>query len=191
MIIEIARGEASLSFVIQMTDLAVGLRKGASVSVSGVCLTVVEAEGELVQFDVMGETLQKTNLGLLEVGDDVNLERSYHVGDEVGGHIVSGHVSTTATIASIQKTEENFVIEFKMDPRWSEYLFPKGFIALDGCSLTLVDVMKDGFSVHLIPETLRLTTFANKKVGDKVNVEPEAQTVTMVETVKRYLANKS
>ena len=85
MVMEIARGEAFLSFVIQMTDLAVGLRKGASVSVSGVCLTVVEVEGELVQFDVMGETLEKTTLGSLEVGDDVNLERSCHVGDEVGG----------------------------------------------------------------------------------------------------------
>ena len=168
-------------------ELLEGLEIGASVSVSGVCLTVTKVEGSDVFFDAMQETLQKTTLGALKEGDKVNIQRSFRAMDEIGGHMVSGHVDTMADIAETKQNGGDVTAVFRVEPRWMEYILPKGFIALDGCSLTVVETGPDWFTIAFIPETLRRTTFGTKKAGDKVNVEIDRQTQAIVETVKRYL----
>ncbi len=170
--------------------LSENVKIGASVAVAGVCLTVTAIDDTLVSFDMMGETLAKTTLGNLKPGDRVNTERSVRVGDEIGGHQVSGHVSGIATIKNIETPLNNWVITFLIDPVWIPYIVPKGFIALDGCSLTIVDVGADWFTVHLIPETLRITTFGTKQTGDRVHVEIDTLTRAVVDTVQRYLKNQ-
>lgn len=162
---------------------------GVSVSIAGVCLTATKIEGDEITFDVMGESLNKTTLGDLKVGDQVNIERSATVGDEIGGHLMSGHVSSTVEIIGIDQPENNFVLTFKVEPELIKYILPKGFIGLDGCSLTVVDVDKtqNTFTVWLIPETLRVTTFGQKKVGELVNLEIDSRTQAIVDTVEHYL----
>jgi riboflavin synthase len=169
---------------IQLKNLSIG----ASVAIDGVCLTVTSIKGNQVSFDAMQETLNKTTLGLLTEEDKVNLERSAKQGDEIGGHILSGHVEGTATITQIRTSENNHIIHFSCPAEWMKYILPKGFIAINGASLTIVDTYpKGGFSVHLIPETLRATTFKEKSVNDKVNIEIDNQTKVIVSTVERYL----
>lgn len=172
--------------------LGQGLARGASVAVSGVCLTATDIDGDRVSFDVMQETLDRTTLGSLSAGDRVNVERSYRVGDEVGGHIVSGHVAGTADIVGDDRRENNRALTFRCDPSQMRYILPKGFVALDGCSLTLVDVDQAAatFSVWLIPETLRVTTFGDKGLGARVNLEIDRSTQAIVDTVERYLGQR-
>lgn len=167
-----------------------GLEVGGSVALSGVCLTAVAVKGDRVQFDVMEETLKKTTLGSLVEGSPVNVERSYRMGEEIGGHEVSGHITGTAEVIAIETPENNRVLTFKVPHGWMKYLMPKGFLALDGCSLTIVDVdtQKDTFTIWLIPETLRVTTFGQKKIGDHVNLEIDAKTQAIVDTVESYLS---
>lgn len=169
-----------------------GLERGASVAVDGTCLTATDISGDRVAFDVMRETLEKTTLGGLAVGSRVNVERSYRVGDEVGGHIVSGHVTGTAEIVAVDTPENNRAVTFRVPKGWMKYILPKGFVALDGCSLTIVDVDRDAgtFSVWLIPETLALTTFGFKKPGDTVNLEIDSKTQAIVDTVESYLKSQ-
>lgn len=177
-------------FVVELpAGYADGLAIGASVAVDGVCLTAVEIQGDRVTFDAMQETLQKTTLGSIKVGSRVNVERSYRVGDEVGGHVVSGHVSDTAKIVEINDGESSHMVRFSVRPEWMKYILPKGFVALDGCSLTIVDTDRGAgtFTVWLIPETLRMTTFGFKKTGDAVNVEIDSKTQAIVDTVESYL----
>jgi riboflavin synthase len=166
-----------------------GLASGASVSVDGVCFTVTRIDGTRVLFDAMAETLGRTTLGALAVGARVNVERSARFGSEIGGHVVSGHVTGTAEIARIDTPRNNHVVTFRVPVGWMKYVFPKGFIALDGISLTVVDVDKDRgeFTVWFIPETLRRTTFGWKRTGDQVNVEIERQTQAIVDTVEDIL----
>ena len=169
-----------------------GLEKGASVSVAGVCLTVSSIDGGSVSFDVMPETLARTTLGTAKEGEEANIERSVKVGDEVGGHVLSGHVMGTADIVKIERLKD-WKITFRAPKEWMKYVFPKGFIGIDGCSLTVVDVDADAetFTVAFIPETLERTTFGLKKEGDRVNVELDAQTVAVVETVERIMNHES
>jgi riboflavin synthase len=157
------------------------------VAIAGVCLTVISIDDSRLGFDVMGETLDKTSLSSLRVGDKVNGERSAKMGDEIGGHVMSGHIVGMAKISAIDAPTNNHVVTLACDPRWMPYILPKGFIGLDGCSLTIVDVGPDWFTVHLIPETLARTTFGQKRVGDTVNLEIDAMTRATVDTVKRYL----
>ena len=168
-------------------DMRAGLQHGASVAVAGVCLTVTRLAGDDVWSDVMAETLQKTTLGNLTMLDTVNMERSVKFGDELGGHIISGHVDTTAEIVSVDERPEARSMTFRVDAAFMPYILSKGFIALDGCSLTIVDPKDDTFAVHFIPETLRFTTFGSRKPGERVNLEIDRQTQAIVETVKRYL----
>ena len=172
-------------------DLVRGLAVGASVSVSGVCLSAVAVDGISASFNLMGETLKKTTLGTIRESGFVNIERSARFGDEIGGHLMSGHVVGMANIRKIEQSPNNWIVHLAADPAWMECILPKGFIGLDGCSLTVVDVEPDGFSVHLIPETLKRTTFGLKKEGDFVNVELDSQTQAAVETVKRFLLQKA
>jgi riboflavin synthase len=137
----------------------------------------------------MEETLRKTTIGTLKEDDNVNIERSARMGDEIGGHVMSGHVSTMAEIVHVEETENNKAITFKVDPEWMRFIFSKGFISLDGASLTVVDADKTNgtFQVWFIPETLRLTRFGEKGIGDFVNVEIDPQTQVIVETVESIL----
>ena len=168
-----------------------GLEPGASVAISGVCLTVTAITAEGVAFDAIRETQDRTTLGTLRRGDRVNVERSARAGDEVGGHELSGHVDGTAEIAAVDRPPGNHVIAFRAPRELLRYVFPKGFIALDGCSLTVVDVDRDAgsFTVHLIPETLRVTTFGEKCAGDRVNLEIERRTQVIVDTVREVVGD--
>jgi len=168
------------------TPLLSDLQKGASIAVDGVCLTVVDFDSSKVWFDVIDETLQRTTLKSVKLDQQFNIERSARFGDEIGGHIVSGHVFGTVAITSIERTENNCILTFRCPPEWTKYLFPKGFITLNGASLTLVDVdkKKGGVTVHLIPETLQRTTFGSKQVGDLINMELDTHTQTIVDTLE-------
>ncbi len=179
------------TFVVEMPEgYADGMRIGASVAIDGICLTATDIDRDKVSFDAMQETLEKTTVGSLVEGSRVNVERSYRIGDEVGGHIVSGHVTGTADLISIETAENNHIVTFRVDPSWMKYLLPKGFVALDGCSLTIVDVNRNDstFTVWLIPETLRTTAFGFKKPGDRANLEIDSKTQTIVDTVEAYLS---
>lgn len=171
-------------------DMAGGLQTGASVAHNGCCLTVTETDGRTARFDLMVETLDKTNLGRLKAGDLVNLERAARFGDEIGGHLMSGHITATTEILRIERTEHNTTMHFALPAALKPYILPKGFVGLDGCSLTIGSVGEDSFCVHLIPETLRRTLFGTRQAGDTVNLEIDPQTQAVVETVGRILAAK-
>ena len=177
---------------LDLDDLAKGLELGASVAINGVCLTVSETLKGMVYFDVIPETLETTNLNSLGSSSLVNVERSYKVGDEIGGHIVSGHVGTTARLVTIIHEQHDRVYTFKVADSWMKYIFHKGFIAIDGASLTVsaVDRSNSTFSVSLIPETIARTTLGLIQLEDEVNIEVEAQTVSIVETVERVMAER-
>ena len=171
-------------------DMAGGLQTGASVAHNGCCLTVTETDGRTARFDLMAETLDKTNLGCLKAGDLVNLERAARFGDEIGGHLMSGHITATTEILRIERTEHNTTMHFALPAALKPYILPKGFVGLDGCSLTIGSVGEDSFCVHLIPETLRRTLFGTRQAGDTVNLEIDPQTQAVVDTVGRILAAK-
>ena len=168
-----------------------GLEIGASVAHNGCCLTVTKIEGENISFDLMQATLRLTNLGELSVGDLVNVERAAKFGDEIGGHSMSGHVSLVATVSQVIDTPNNRTVWFELPAESMKYVLAKGYIGLDGCSLTIGEVEGNRFSVHLIPETLQRTLFGTRKAGDKINVEFDPQTQAIVDTVERVLAAKN
>lgn len=169
-----------------------GLDMGASVAVDGVCLTVSSMDGSQIGFDVMQQTLNVTTLGDAQAGRRYNIERSAKMGDEIGGHPISGHIDCTTTVVAITEPENNRFVDFAIPPALAKYIFPKGFIALNGCSLTVaeVDTVRNTFRVCFIPETLRVTTHGEKQPGDKINVEIDRQTQAIVDTVERYLAQQ-
>ncbi|WP_273404106.1 riboflavin synthase subunit alpha [Actinobacillus porcinus] len=173
-------------------ELLTGLETGASVANNGVCLTVTNIENDLVSFDLMTETLRITNLGNLKQGDFVNIERAMKFGDEVGGHILSGHVYCTAKVSQRIPSENNLQIWFELPTQdVMKYILTKGFIAIDGISLTIGEVKDNQFCVNLIPETIDRTLIAQRQLGDLVNIEIDPQTQAIVDTVERYLATKN
>jgi len=172
------------------STLRQSLNHGASVAHNGVCLTVAGQDESAVYFDVMQETLQVTNLIACAVGDTLNIERAMRFGDEVGGHILSGHIQFTAQLAQRIATPENSSLRFKCDARWMKYILPKGFAAIDGASLTIGKTGEDWFEVYLIPETRKLTTLDSKPTGSHYNIEIDSQTQAIVDTVERVLANR-
>ncbi|EGT5659583.1 riboflavin synthase subunit alpha [Cronobacter dublinensis subsp. dublinensis] len=178
--------------VVELPDaLLPGLETGASVAHNGCCLTVTEINGNRVSFDLMKETLRITNLGDLQTGDVVNIERAAKFSDEIGGHLMSGHIMTTAEVAKILTSENNRQIWFKIqDPALMKYILHKGFIGIDGISLTVGEVTATRFCVYLIPETLQRTTLGVKKLGQRVNIEIDPQTQAVVDTVERVLASR-
>lgn len=149
------------------------------------------AEYSWVRFDVIDETLRLTNLADVAIGGWVNFERSLKVGDELGGHQVSGHIHGTAAILSMERTSTNCAIAIALPAAMQPYVFRKGFIAIDGASLTVGAVEDSRFWLHLIPETLQITTLGQRQVGDLVNIELEQQTMTIVDTVRRTLSAMS
>lgn len=172
------------------SELCDNLHPGNSVSVDGVCQTVVNISGTDVSFQAMHETLEKTTLGGLYQGALVSIERSLRVGDEIGGHELSGHVSGTAVIYQKTFANNNLTLVIKCNVSWMKYILPKGFIAVDGSSLTVgqTNSLQGLFYLHLIPETLKLTNFSNKNIQDKVNIEFDYKTKTIVDTVERIMA---
>jgi riboflavin synthase len=165
------------------------LQVGASVAVEGTCLTVTALHESAADFDVMQQTLSQTTLGALQQGGGVNVERAAKEGGEVGGHVLSGHIDFTAVIASIRTPENNRVLRIAVPAPWMRYVFAKGYIAVDGASLTVAEAQREAgdagwFEVWLIPETLRMTAFGAKREGEALNIEIERQTQVIVDTVR-------
>ncbi|MFC3285117.1 riboflavin synthase subunit alpha [Litchfieldella rifensis] len=177
-------------------ELRDGLVLGASVAHNGVCLTVTAIDGDRVSFDLMRETLRLTNLGALNIGDRVNIERAARFGDEIGGHAMSGHVIGMADLVELEETPDNRRLWFELPEEYGRFLFDKGYIGVDGISLTIGEVLRGGtgrvprFCVNLIPETLSRTTLGERGPGDRVNIEIDPQTQAIVETVERVLASR-
>jgi len=171
-----------------------GLEIGASIALNGACLTVTQIspneQGAQVKFDVMMATLNLTNLNALHKGTQVNVERAARFGDDIGGHQLSGHVFTTVNVVEIERPENNCIIWFELNEKLKPYVFDKGYIGLNGCSLTIAQVKDDRFCVYLIPETLNITTYKNIEVGQAVNLEIDTQTQVIVDTVERMLKQK-
>lgn len=167
-----------------------GISQGASVSLDGCCLTATGLLGaDRATFDLVPETLARTSFAKAAKGSRLNFERSLRFGDEVGGHILSGHVDFVAEVASVRELGESRVVAFRCSPDWTRYLFTKGYVALNGTSLTLtaVDKAAGEFSISLIPETLAKTTFGQSTAGLLINVEVDRSTQAIVETVERVV----
>lgn len=189
-VVHVEREPALLRYDVDLGDYGAGLEPGASVSIDGVCQTVVTNHGGRVRFDAIAETLARTTLGTLAVGSKVSVERSARVGDELGGHDVAGHVIGTAEVADVRRDGHDVALTLRVPPDWMRYIQTKGFIAVDGSSLTVGATTADTFDLHLIPETLRLTNFGTRRIGDRVNVELDARTVAIVDTVERVVAER-
>ena len=177
----------NLSITLPETE---NLQVGASVSIDGVCLTVTSIDSSNVNFDVIAETLHRTTLSDLETGSEVNFERALRFGDELGGHLLSGHIMSAGLIHSITENGGGKDISIIAPPSLQKYIIEKGFVAIDGISLTVGVVESNIFALHIIPETLRMTTLGSKQEGDAVNIEIDSNTQTIVSTVERILAEK-
>lgn len=152
-------------------DKSIGL--GDSIAVNGTCLTVAAIDGDALMFDVLGETFDKTNLGEKKPGNLVNLEQALALGDTLGGHIVTGHVDNTGTIANIEEVGRDFKFTIECSRDMLMLMVYKGSIAIDGISLTVAELTDNGFVVHIIPHTIQETDMSEFKVGTKVNLEAD------------------
>jgi riboflavin synthase len=191
-VVGVDRRPGLLGYEVELDDdLVLGLVPGASVSIDGVCQTVVAVSGHRVSFDAIQATLDLTTLAELEVGSRVAVERSVQVGDEIGGHDVAGHVIGTGCVSDVQRNGPICNLIISVAAEWMNYILPKGFIAVDGSSLTVGEVDSAGsFALHLIPETLRLTNLGDKQPGDHVNIELDPRTVAIVDTVERVMEQR-
>ena len=188
---KIIKCEDYISLIIQAPKgFAKNLSKGASVSVNGVCLTVKKGRTDLLEFDVIEETLKKTNLKNISRSSKLNLERSMTANTEIGGHLVSGHIHGTGEVLKVINRKETKDLLIKIPSQLREYFFYKGYVALNGCSLTIGKVLKSSFYIHLIPETVSITNFKEIKKGDLINIEVEQTTINTVETVKRVMLER-
>lgn len=168
---------------VDLGSMASECKPGASICISGVCLTVTGSDGSHVDFDVIQETLAKTSLGSKQVGESVNIERSLRAGDRLDGHFVQGHVDGTAEIVDRLSNASEFVFWLEPQTHLLPFIIPKGSVAIDGVSLTIARVEGRRFSVALIPTTLDLTTLAALNVGDIVNIESDILARTIVHRV--------
>lgn len=170
---EVRPAEPGCRLIVDVRTVADGTRLGDSVSINGCCLTVVRIDGTRLEFDAGPETLQRTNLGDLVAGSQVNLERSLSIGDRLGGHFVTGHIDAVGSV--VERIDDNdwSTFWFRVPQRLTRQMASKGSVAVDGISLTLVDVAEDRFSVALIPHTLQVTTLGRKNHGDAVNIETD------------------
>jgi riboflavin synthase len=164
------------------------VKDGESVAVNGVCLTVADRPPGELSFDVVQETLDKTNLKLLRAGDEVHLERSLRAGDRIDGHFVQGHVDGTARLVSQTANEKEWRLRCHAPPDLAKYLVPKGSVCLDGVSLTLAAVDGDEFQVALIPTTVNVTALARRPVGWQYNLEADVISKTIVSWLERQRA---
>ncbi len=192
-IIALNKAPNLISYAVNLSpELCNGLKPGDSVAVDGVCQTVVKIENTHTSFQAIQETLEKTTLNELQLGSYVSIERSLRFGDEIGGHEVSGHIFGTGVIHQRIVEDNNLTLIIQCNPDWMKYILPKGFIAVDGSSLTVGKTLPEQglFYLHLIPETLRLTNFANKQVNARVNIEFDHKTKTIVDSIERILSSK-
>ena len=176
------RGEV-LRIVVDETDLGANVALGDSVAVNGTCVTQAELDGRHLHFDAVQETLDRTTLGGLEPGRRVNLERAMRADARFDGHIVQGHVDETGRVRDWRREGDDVRLYIETSPDFASALVPKGSVTIDGVSLTVVDVVADGFDVALIPHTLAVTTLGELQVGDGVNLEGDV----LGKYVKRYL----
>ena len=180
-----------LSLIVEFPENALeNVQTGASIAINGACLTVTAFDARTARFDVIDETLDKTTLGTLTQNESVNFERAACFGTEIGGHLLSGHISDTAEIVERISTKDNCAVEIQIAKHWIPYVLSKGYVAVDGISLTVGEVNEDKgtFFVHLIPETLSRTTLGFRQVGDALNLEIDPMTQAVVETVRRVMA---
>ena len=174
-------------FTVDLTGFDGNLEIGASVALDGVCMTVVAIDSGKVGFEAIDETLNRTTLAEKVIGDFLNIERSLRMGDELGGHLLSGHVLCTAEILDRAEVGEGMDLRVSMPDEARSYVLEKGYVAVDGMSLTVGRVEESGFDLHIIPETIRVTTIGQKSVGDKVNIEVDSQTQAIVDTLSRSM----
>ncbi|WP_366922341.1 riboflavin synthase [Metallumcola ferriviriculae] len=167
----IRHGPKSAVLEIEAAEVLEGVKLGDSIAVNGVCLTVTGFSEQKFYADVMAETLNRTSLKALRSRDQVNLERAMRLGDRLGGHLVSGHIDSTGLITGQEQVDIALVTRVEAPGEMLQFVIPKGSVALDGISLTVVDVDDKGFSVSLIPHTAKATTLGFKRVGDVVNIE--------------------
>lgn len=172
-ILKVQRGPDSAKLLIKANQVLKDIKLGDSIAVNGVCLTAVEYSHDMFTAEAMAETLAKTNLKYLQAGSKVNLERALRLSDRLGGHLVSGHVDGIGTIRKQTKHDIALVTYIEYPRAMAKYLIPKGSVAIDGISLTIVDVDSENFSVSLIPHTAGATTLGLKRIGDLVNLEAD------------------
>ena len=184
-IIDITNKGDVTAFTVDLSGFDEGLEIGASVSLDGICMTVVERQSGKVVFDAIEETLERTTLSEKKIGDLLNVERSLRVGDELGGHVLSGHVISKAEIVEKKNLGEGMDVRISIPEQIRPFILEKGYIGIDGMSLTVGICDGEGFSLHLIPETLRITTIGSKEVGETVNIEIDSRTQAIVETMLR------
>jgi len=190
-VIQIIKKEKFQTHIIELDNsLISNLQLGASIAHNGCCLTVTKINGKQLSFDLMQETLNVTNLGDLKPGNRVNIERAARFGDEIGGHQMSGHILFTARVKKVIQTDNNCQIWFHIPEQYKKFIFSKGYIGIDGISLTIGDVDKTSFNVNLIPETLQRTNIGTRKPGDRINIEIDPQTQAIVETVERIMEQR-
>lgn len=175
---------------IESAHVAKKSHPGDSISVSGVCLTVAAMAGDCLDFDIIRETLEKTNLGRLRTGDAVNLEPSLRAGDGLDGHFVQGHVDGTAVVDRVVADDSQHVVWLRPQPHLQPYIIPKGSITVEGVSLTIAGTDADLFSIALIPTTLTVTTLARLRPGDPVNLESDIMVRTVVHYLQRLLGSE-
>ena len=167
------KSRSAIQMTVDLGKYVRGLKIGQSVAINGVCLSATKISRNKCVFEMIDETIKKTDLGNVKVGSTVNIERSLKVGDRLEGHFVLGHIDGVATITKIEKKPKEVKFWFKVPKKLVKYVVKKGSIALDGISLTVVDAKKDIASVCLIPQTIKVTNFKSKNVGDKLNIETD------------------
>ena len=167
------KSRSAIQMTVDLGKYVSGLKIGQSVAINGVCLSTTKISRNKCVFEMIDETIKKTDLGNVKVGSTVNIERSLKVVDRLEGHFVLGHIDGVATITKIEKKPKEVKFWFKVPKKLVKYVVKKGSIALDGISLTVVDAKKDITSVCLIPQTIKVTNFKSKKVGDRLNIETD------------------
>tara|TARA_B100000029_G_scaffold445239_1_gene465535 strand:+ start:56 stop:640 length:585 start_codon:yes stop_codon:yes gene_type:complete len=167
------KNRSAIKVLVDLGKNSRGLKIGQSVALNGVCLSATKISKNLCLFEMIDETMKKTDLGNLKVGSLINVERSLKIGDRLEGHFVLGHVDGVVTITKIEQKPKEVKVWFKIPKKLTKYVVQKGSIALDGISLTVVDAKNDLGSVCLIPHTMKITNFKTKKIGDKLNIETD------------------
>ena len=190
-IISIDKKSTSSTLSIDLGELSSHLSLGSSVSINGVCMTVTSQKDTIVFFDAIQETLSRTTLGQALEGDVVNLERALKMGDELGGHLLSGHIMCKSSVVSRKSNGEGVDLEISINDELKPYIMEKGYIAIDGISLTIGKVNQNTFNLHLIPETLERTTINSKIEGSLVNIEIDSITQAVVSTVASIMDNST
>jgi len=180
------RESGAVHLVLDAPGLTRPIPEGSSICVHGVCLTVARSDSIGPHFDVVGETIKRSTLGALSVGERVNLERSLRLGDPMDGHVVQGHVDGTGRVERIQTSSQGQALTIAVDDALMPFIIPKGAVAVDGVSLTVAEAGPDNFTVALIPTTLARTTLGALRVGDQVNLETDILVRTIVMTVRRW-----